>query len=185
MNRVRTITYSLLVASIVLCSSIAAGTLAQTQTPSPSPERKPSAQPSNPFAPESAPALPPGMTGSDSADPRAKLTPGMYDAGETAVGLKHITLLKKPDAFQLGTDDPDNPKVQKTLGLLGVSDTSKMPKRGPPLTRGRLKTVTADVKRWAARAVTSPSAPTTPSTSSTSAAARRRRSRCASPPTRA
>ena len=37
-------------------------------------------------------------------------------------------LLKKPDAFQLGSDDPDNPKVQKTLGLLGIGDTSKMPK---------------------------------------------------------
>ncbi|MCA1614417.1 MAG: hypothetical protein LC800_09845 [Acidobacteria bacterium] len=37
-------------------------------------------------------------------------------------------LVKKPDAFQLGSDDPDNPKVQKTLGLLGVGDSSKMPK---------------------------------------------------------
>ena len=68
------------------------------------------------------------MTGSDANDPRAKLTPGMYDAGETAMGLKHLMLLKKPDAFQLGSDDPDDPKVQKTLGLLGVGDSSKMPK---------------------------------------------------------
>jgi hypothetical protein len=68
------------------------------------------------------------MTGSDANDPRAKLSPGLYDAGETSMGLKHIMLLKKPDAFQLGSDNPDDPKVQKTLGLLGVGDPSKMPK---------------------------------------------------------
>jgi hypothetical protein len=68
------------------------------------------------------------MTGSDTGDPRAKLSPGMDEAGEAAMGIKHVMLLKKPDAFQLGSDDPDNPKVQKTLGLLGVGDSSKMPK---------------------------------------------------------
>jgi len=68
------------------------------------------------------------MTGSDANDPRSKLTPGMYDAGETAVGLKHLLLLKKPDAFQLGADNADDPRVQKALGLLGVADTSKIPK---------------------------------------------------------
>jgi hypothetical protein len=93
------------------------------------PESKP-ANPDggNPFAPASAPPLPAGMTGSDTGDPRANLSPGMYDAGEAAMGMKHLMLLKKPDAFQLGSDDPDNPKVQKTLGLLGVGDSSKMPK---------------------------------------------------------
>ena len=75
-----------------------------------------------------APALPPGMTGSDANDPRAKLTPGLYDAGEAAMGIKHLMLLKKPDAFQLGTTDPDDPKVQKMLGQLGMGNTSKMPK---------------------------------------------------------
>ena len=59
------------------------------------------------------------MTGSDANDPRAKLAPGMYDAGETSLGIKHVTLVKKPDAFQLGSDNPDDPKVQKTLGLIG------------------------------------------------------------------
>ena len=68
------------------------------------------------------------MTGSDANDPRAKLTPGLYDAGETSMGIKHLMLVKKPDAFQLGTADPDDPKVQKTLGQLGMGDTSKMPK---------------------------------------------------------
>lgn len=82
----------------------------------------------DPFAPEQAPPLPAGMTGSDANDPRAKLTPGLYDAGEIAKGLKHLMLFKKPGAFQLGSDDADNPKVQKTLGSMGVADTTKIPK---------------------------------------------------------
>ena len=82
----------------------------------------------NPFAPEPAPTLPAGMTGSDANDPRAKLTPGLYDAGEASMGIKHLLLLKKPDAFQLGASDPDDPKVQKMLGQLRVGNASKMPK---------------------------------------------------------
>src|SRR5260221_13264172 len=82
----------------------------------------------NPFAPEPAPALPPGMKGSDVNAPRAKLTPGLYDAGEAAVGIKHLLLLKKPDAFQLGSTDPDDPKVQKTIAQLGIANVSKLPK---------------------------------------------------------
>lgn len=82
----------------------------------------------NPFAPEKAPPLPAGMTGANASDPRAKLAPGLYDAGQTGLGLKHLMLIKKPDAFQLGSDNPDDPNVQKTLGLLGIGDTSKMPK---------------------------------------------------------
>ncbi|MCA1568171.1 MAG: hypothetical protein LC803_21515 [Acidobacteria bacterium] len=135
MSRVHTIAFRLLPASLVLCSCFAAGTLAQTASPSPSPEptKTPESKPANqdggnPFAPESAPPLPAGMTGSDTGDPRAKLSPGMYEAGEAALGMKHLMLLKKPDAFQLGSDDADNPKVQKTLGLLGIGDSSKMPK---------------------------------------------------------
>ena len=82
----------------------------------------------NPFAPQPAPVLPAGMTGSDANDPRAKLTPGMYDAGEASMGIKHVMLVKKPDAFQLGSADPDDPKVQNMLGQLGMSNASKMPK---------------------------------------------------------
>jgi hypothetical protein len=82
----------------------------------------------NPFAPEPAPALPAGMMGSDANDPRAKLTPGLYDAGEASMGIKHVQLVKKPGAFQLGSSDPDDPKVQKMIGQLGMSNTSKMPK---------------------------------------------------------
>lgn len=98
----------LFVISVVLFPGIAAKTSAQNAV--------------------SAPALPPGMQGSKADDPRAKLSPGIYDAGEAAMGMKHILLLKKPDAFQLGTDDPDDPKVAKTLGLLGVGGGSAMPK---------------------------------------------------------
>lgn len=135
MSRVHTVAFHLLTASFVLCSCFAAGTLAQTNSPSPSPgpvktpESKPADQDGgNPFALESAAPLPAGMTGSDTGDPRAKLSPGLYNAGEAAKGMRHLMLLKKPDAFQLGSGDPDNAKVQKTLGQLGVGDTSKMPK---------------------------------------------------------
>jgi len=82
----------------------------------------------NPFAPQPAPSLPPGMTGSDVGDPRFKLTPGLYDAGESSMGMKHLQLVKKPDAFQLGSADPDDPKVQKMLGQLGIGAAAKMPK---------------------------------------------------------
>lgn len=68
------------------------------------------------------------MSGSDVNDPRAKLSPGMYDAGEAAVGMKHLTLLKKPDAFELGANDPNDPKVNKTLTtVLGIGDPTKTP----------------------------------------------------------
>jgi len=134
MNRVHIVAYRLLTAALVLFSCFAASTLAQTTSPSPNPvktlaESKPANQDGeNPFAPESAPPLPAGMTGSNTGDPRSRLSPGIYDAGEAAMGMKHLLLLKKPDAFQLGTDDPDHPKVQKTLGLIDVGDSSKMPK---------------------------------------------------------
>jgi hypothetical protein len=82
----------------------------------------------DPFAPEPAPALPPGMTGSDANDPRAKLAPGLYDAGETSMGIKHLLLLKKPDAFQLGATDPDDPKVQKVISQLGMRRAARLPK---------------------------------------------------------
>ena len=93
----------------------------------PQAQEKPKAE-ENPFAPQPAPALPPGMTGSDANDPRAKLTPGMYDAGELAKGLKHVAIVKKPDAFQLQATSADDPSVQKVLGQLGVGSAEKMPK---------------------------------------------------------
>jgi hypothetical protein len=139
MNRVRGGALCLaIVVLILLCSGISsmqAQNPAQTpapvpnaQAPAKTPEAaKPEAE-DNPFAPEPAPQLLPGMTGSDVNDPRYKLTPGLENAGEVSMGLKHLQLLKKPDAFQLGVSEPDDPKVQKTLGQLGVGNSSKMPK---------------------------------------------------------
>jgi hypothetical protein len=129
MNRVPSVAFRVAVATIFLCSG---GSRMRAQTPTtPPPAQEPAKTPEaeqNPFAPQPAPPLPPGMTGADVNDPRFKLTPGMYDAGEASMGIKHLALIKKPDAFQLGSDDPDSPKVQQTLSQLGVSGTAKMPK---------------------------------------------------------
>ncbi|MGB7284286.1 MAG: hypothetical protein WBE13_18620 [Candidatus Acidiferrum sp.] len=129
MNRVPSVALRLVVAAIISCSGVIrmhAQTPATTP-PAQEPAKAPAAE-GNPFAPVPAPPLPPGMTGSDVNDPRYKLTPGLYDAGELSMGMTHLLLLKKPDAFQLGSSDPDDPKVQKTLVQLGISGTSKMPK---------------------------------------------------------
>jgi hypothetical protein len=146
MIRVHDITFRSLIAPLLLCACFAATALAQTPSPSPSPAAKPAdkQEQANPFAPEPAKPLPPGMTGSDASDPRATLKPGVYDAGEAAMGLKHILLLKKPDAFQLGSDDPNNPKVTKTLGLLGIGDASKIP-GGPRLVLAQLAFANSDL----------------------------------------
>jgi hypothetical protein len=130
MNRVPSLVFRAALAAMILCSGVS-GMRAQTPA-APPPAQQPAKGPDvdeNPFAPRPAPPLPPGMVGSDANDPRFKLTPGMYDAGEAAMGLKHLQLLKKPDAFQLGAADPDDPRVGKTLSQLGIGgDLSKMPK---------------------------------------------------------
>ena len=82
----------------------------------------------NPFAPQAAPPLPPGMTGSTTNDPRVGLKPGLYDAGEAASGMQQLDFVKKPAAFQLSGTNPDDPAVQKALSLLGVANSDKMPK---------------------------------------------------------
>lgn len=79
----------------------------------------------NPFAPQPAPPLPAGMTGADANDPRAKLAPGMYDAGETSMGLRHVTLVKKPESFQL-SNDPTDPKVDKGVSII-AGDSKNIP----------------------------------------------------------
>jgi hypothetical protein len=124
MNRVHTIAFRLFAASFVLIG-LAFAAMAQG-----------SLQP--------APPLPEGMTGSNAADPRAKLTPGLYDAGEAAMGIKHISLIKKPDAFQLGTDNADDPRVQKSLGVIGIGDSSKIPK-GQQLVLAQLAFANSDL----------------------------------------
>ncbi len=125
MNRLPSFIYCVAIAAMILF--FGANRL-PAQTPTPTPAAQEAEEERNPFAPEPAPALPPGMTGSDTNDPRAKLAPGLYDAGETAMGMKHLKLVKKPDAFQLGTADADDPKVQKMLGQMGVNNLAKMPK---------------------------------------------------------
>ena len=101
---------------------------AKQEPPKQDADKKESEEEENPFAPQPAPPLPPGMSGSDANDPRAKLAPGIYDAGEAAMGIKHLLLIKKPDAFQLGTAEAEDPKVQKMLGQLRVGNPAKMPK---------------------------------------------------------
>ena len=85
------------------------------------------------FAPKPAPSLPPGMTGSDTKDPRYTLKAGMYNAGEAAMGMKHVLFLKKATAFRLDAMSPDDPQVDKTLALLGVGNIMKMPKALKPV----------------------------------------------------
>ncbi len=109
MNQKRRIAFRLLSSFLFLFSGFVLVTVAQ---PTPSP----------------APTLPPGMVGSNASDPRASLSPGLYDAGESALGIRHLQLIKKPDSFQLGTDNPDDPRVQKMLASFGIRDTSKIPK---------------------------------------------------------
>jgi hypothetical protein len=128
MNRV----HHLLLAVIILCSCFATQMMAQTPSPSPSPDAAKAAdkkEQDNPFAPEPAGPLPAGMTGANVNDPRAKLKPGFFNAGEAAMGLKHVLLVKKPAAFNLGSENPDDPKVKETLGQLGnPGEVSKLPK---------------------------------------------------------
>lgn len=145
MNRIGDLTLRVVVAALFLCFGVSRlRAQAQTQTPATPPpaqqtadkdkakeadKEKQEEEDNNPFAPEPAPALPPGMTGSDVNDPRASLTPGLFDAGVASAGLKHLLLFKKPDAFQLGSSDPDDPKVQKVISQLGVGRMiEKLPK---------------------------------------------------------
>lgn len=108
--------------TIAFCLSllIAAGVVGQEPSPSPA------AQPQNPFALQKAPPLPTGMKGSDANDPRATLSPGLFDAGVTSFGIKHLQLMKKPDAFELGVD-PDGPKMGPALKVFGIPDPKMVP----------------------------------------------------------
>lgn len=125
MNRVLPTALRCLAGSLLLLACFAANLQAQ-EPAKPETEQKKAESDVPPL--EQAPPLPAGMTGSDVNDPRAKLKPGLYDAGEAAMGMKHLLLLKKPGPFQLAADDPSDPKVQKTLGVLGVGDPSQIPK---------------------------------------------------------
>jgi hypothetical protein len=95
----------------------------------PAPEAKApdqAAEEKDPFAPRPAPPLPAGMTGSDASDPRYMLKPGLFNAGELTLGMKHVAFLKKPSDFQLNATSADDPAVTKTLEQLGVGNPAKM-----------------------------------------------------------
>ena len=145
MNRVAEGSFCMVLAALFcFCGASRLEAQAQAQTPATPPPAQATAQQSadkdkdkdkeddedaNPFAPEPAPTLPPGMTGSDVNDPRAKLAPGLYDAGQASMGIRLLALVKKPEAFQLGSSDPDDPKVQKVISQIGVGNlTAKIPK---------------------------------------------------------
>ena len=99
MNPLKSISFC--VVNVAMVALYATAGIAQTTAPAtPAPAKAPEAD-ENPFAPQPAVPLPPGMTGSDTNDPRYNLKPGLFDAGEVALGMKHVAFLKKPDAFQI------------------------------------------------------------------------------------
>jgi hypothetical protein len=87
----------------------------------------------DPFAAVPVTPLPPGMTGSTTNDPRVGLKPGLYDAGEAAMGIQHVAFVKKPKAFQLQATAPDDPEVQKTLDVLAVNKARIPPRMQLPM----------------------------------------------------
>ena len=107
MKRIYSFTFHLVMAAAIICSGLVTAATAQA-------------------ALEKAPPLPAGMTGSNADDPRSKLKPGFFDAGEASFGMKHLLLLQKPDAFQLGID-PNSPKVEKALSALGIGNPAMIP----------------------------------------------------------
>lgn len=107
---------------VVLGLSLIVVSSAMSQSPSPTP----TPPPQDPFALQKAPPLSAGMKGSDTSDPRAKLSAGLFDAGVASFGIKHLQLLKKPDAFELGLD-PDGPKMGPALKVFGIADPKMVP----------------------------------------------------------
>ncbi|WP_353063216.1 hypothetical protein RBB77_18290 [Tunturibacter psychrotolerans] len=131
MNRTQSLAFRLAgvaFGTALVCSSWGA-LLAQAPGAPAAPTAKAAAEEDeDPFVPQPAVPLPPGMTGSTTSDPRVGLKAGLYDAGETAMGMEHLAFVKKPEAFQLSATNPDDPAVQKSLDLLGVSNKGKIPK---------------------------------------------------------
>jgi hypothetical protein len=87
----------------------------------------------DPFAVLPVAPLPPGMTGSTTNDPRVGLKPGLYDAGEVAMGIRHVAFVKKPSAFQLKATASDDPLVQKTLDVLAMNKAKIPPRMQLPM----------------------------------------------------
>ncbi len=121
------------VAAVVFCSAVVLlqAQTSQTGAAAPQASQKPAQaadDEDDEFAIQPAPPLPPGMTGSNTSDPRYTLKPGMYDAGEAALGMKHIAFVKKPDVFQFTATSPDDPAVGAMLGKMAMHVTPKMTK---------------------------------------------------------
>jgi hypothetical protein len=137
MKRSQSLVFRLLIAAfaVALFGSVTARLQAQTPAAPVAPAAKaaPAAEEEeDPFAAQPATPLPPGTTGSTTNDPRVGLKPGLYDAGEAAMGIKHLAFLKKSSAFQLSSTQADDPAVQKTLDILGVNK-AKIPKPMQPV----------------------------------------------------
>jgi len=131
MNRMQALSFRLAGATFAIAMMVSSIGVLRAQTPpAAAPDAKPAApaEEPDPFAPVPPTPLPLGMTGSTTDDPRASLKPGLYDAGEAAMGMERVASLKKPNAFQLPSADADDPAVQKALGQLGIGDRTKMPK---------------------------------------------------------
>jgi hypothetical protein len=132
----RSLVFRLLIAAFAAAflGSVTARLQAQTPPAPPASAAKaaPAEEEEEPFAAQPATPLPPGMTGSTTDDPRVGLKPGLYDAGEAAMGIKHLAFLKKASAFQLSSTQADDPVVQKTLDILGVNK-AKIPKHMQPV----------------------------------------------------
>jgi len=127
MNRRQALAFRLagaVFAMVMICSSTGA---LQAQAPNAPAAKTTEPAEEDPFAPQPVTPLPPGMTGSTTNDPRVGLKPGLYDAGEAAMGMEHLAFLKKANAFQLPATQPDDPTVQKTLDILGVNK-ARIPK---------------------------------------------------------
>src|SRR5947209_11798780 len=148
MNRVPRLVFAVL---LLLSFFGASRVQAQQQEQKPAQPSSPAAQKpaeeeeENPFAPEPPPTLPPGMKGADVNDPRAKLSAGVYNAGEAAMGIKHLELLKKPQAFQLGTSNPDDSRVQKTLQQLNLGDVAKKAPKSRQMVMAQLAFANSDL----------------------------------------
>jgi hypothetical protein len=128
MSRVSRLQLCFAILAIFMLAGVSRMQPQQAQKPAPPPpQAQDGGEEDSPFA-EPPAVLPPGMTGSNPNDPRSSLSPGVYNAGEAAMGLKHLLLAKKPDAFQLGADNPDDPKVQKTLEQLRLGNIAKIPR---------------------------------------------------------
>src|SRR5580704_13788767 len=117
MNRTRALAFRLAGVAFAVAVMYSSVDGLKAQTPSAQASKPAPAAPAeeeDPFAPQPPAPLPPGMTGSTTNDPRVGLKPGLYDAGEAAMGMEHIAFLKNADAFQLpSSTQADDPVVQK------------------------------------------------------------------------